>query len=202
MNSDVTLLYKEISQEYRVVLRLFWEIPSIVLGIAGLLIAAAYHLKLTTNSLSRASLLAFASSLLAIALIAARKHRVAGRCYIHALKELENKPQNHGEASDSMVHSIPRTTSDFEKYVRIWRSKYTCNDNSDKPPNWGWFESRSAQRGLLSVIALLFTLTLFLTLWELLKSMGVNFPYEPQLKVACSLVLLIIATLWSYFRLD
>ena len=203
MNSDEVSLYKELSQEYRVVLMLFWEVPSIVVGIAGILISAAYYFDIRTYSLARASLLGFASSLLAIALIAARKHRVAGRCYIHELKRLENKIIKEKEVSKSANPLIPRATSDFEKYVRAWRSEWTCNPNyKDKPPNWGWFEKRSAQRGLLLVVAFLLVSTSYLTLWELLKSMGVSFPYEPQLRVLCGLFLIIITLLWSYFRLD
>jgi hypothetical protein len=180
------LLYRELCEEYRTVLRLFWQIPSVVIAIVTLLISAIYYLKpIEAYDIGRAPFMGLASLLLFVAFLAGRKHRVAGRCYIHELRKLEKG-----------IVNIPRSTLQFRDYIRGW-----SKDKDDKPPKWGRLEERRAQKSLLMIVALMSTGCAILAIYEFITNWFSIALDTGLFKQIAGLVMAIIGII-TYFRID
>lgn len=77
--------YRELSEEYRTVLRLFWEIPSIVTAIVSGMVIGTYAFIPAQLRFLRTFLLFLSSFMMFIAFLSSWKHRAFGYYYVTTL---------------------------------------------------------------------------------------------------------------------
>jgi hypothetical protein len=178
--------YRELCEEYRTVLRLFWEIPHIVIAIvSGLLIGSYGFIPKEEHGLLRVFLLFLSSSMLGVAFLSAWKHRKFGYSYVEVLKKYDE---------------IPRCTLELRKWIENQKKQSKllgCCTSSLK-----WNEILNIRVQKIFLVLLLDTLFAFISLAvvELLALMEIKHPTwhciinPPQNLLLCIGILLVINT--------
>lgn len=181
--------YRELCEEYRTVLKLFWEIPSIVIAIVSGILIGNYAFIPNQFRLLRVFLFALSSFMVFIAFLSGWKHRRFGYCYVELLRERDN---------------IPRDTEKLKQWIQNRKKQYESKVFTRRK-----LLGLSAQKLFLVMLTDILGIFLFLTFYELFISIGV-IPLSfaptsvfPDIIVApIGAVLVIIVDFWIYRYLD
>jgi len=181
--------YQEWCEEYRTVLKLFWEIPSIVIAIVSGILIGNYAFIPSQYELLRVFLHFLSSFLVFIAFLSGWKHRSFGYFYVELLKERD---------------SIPRDTKKLKQCIQNQKK-----ESKSKGFRWRKLLDLSVQKLFLVMLVDLLSIFLFLAFYGLLISvdiMSVSFSPTsilPNIVVASiSAVVVIMVDILIYRYLD
>jgi hypothetical protein len=184
--------YQELCEEYRLVLRLFWEIPSIVMVIVSGLLIGSFSFIPDERKLLRVFLLLLSSLMLSIALLSGWKHRKFAFSYIEMLKKYDG---------------IPRCTPDLNKWIRNQREQRKLIQCSKVSLQWNVLLNLRVQKVFLTLLFdILFGFITF-TILEFVPLVGMSFPTEeviiyPIERLVILIFILLVLNVWLYRHLD
>jgi hypothetical protein len=145
--------YQELCEEYRTVLRLFWEIPSIVIAIVSGILIGIYAWIPLQYELLKVFLLFISSLMIFVAFLSAWKHRSFGYYYVELLKARD---------------SIPRDTKKLTQWIQNQQKQ--CQSKGFRRRK---LLSLSVQKLFLVLLVDILAVFLFLAFYELLISVDI-----------------------------